>query len=113
MKIVVPGPLHPDFFDGMTPIMTEVEGRAFDVKVTWTTTTSERYTVVAENEEQAREIAEVMAERDAIDSPDEFEYEIEELDDGEGATLADVEASRKILEEINAKPVQTFARSAR
>ena len=74
MTIMVPGPLHPDLFGGMTPIMTAVKGRAFLVRVAWSTrccghyamtaADDEWFTVVAADEDQAEEIAARLMERE-------------------------------------------------
>lgn len=64
MEIYIPGPMHPDLFDGETPIMVPGEFSLFDVDISWTVTEifEETFTVAALNEEDAAQLARKAAE---------------------------------------------------
>lgn len=106
MTIMVPGPLHPDLFGGMTPIMTPVKGRAFLVRAAWVARDYTHYTVVAADDAQAEEIAARLVEREHHDARD-MEFATEELFNPGCVSAHDAEVSQKILEEINAEPTPT------
>lgn len=59
VDIYTDGPMHPDMFDGETPIRTKkkVDLHAYEVEVTWMEPDSGRVTVVAKNEDEAIEKA--------------------------------------------------------
>ena len=113
MTIMVPGPLHPDLFGGETPIMTAMKVRAFDVHATWNEPRSERYTVVAADEEQAQAVAERLVDDDCFDDAEGLNFDIEEIDDPDVISQHMLARCSKILGEINAKPTPTTARRAR
>lgn len=114
MKIVVPGPLHPDFFDGMTPIMTEVEARAFEVEVTWVERHSRAPVVLARDQTEARALARRQVVSEADGDVDDLETSIPyELDHEDWVTDAEIERYRKAVGRMNAKSVCSVTGGAR
>lgn len=83
IELYVPGPMHPDLFDGETPIQLPVEipPRLFQVEVSFSVTKrrSRRVTLAATSEAEAARVAVEWAEDDADDSEDDFE--VEEVED--------------------------------
>lgn len=85
-RIVIPGPLHPDFFDGETPIMETVEmaGQLYQVTVTWTEwdTDEARICVFAGSEAEACQVAIQRAEdRHGHERAEDFDaHHVEVLD---------------------------------
>lgn len=69
---LVPGPMHPDLFDGETPIMVPTKLKAFRVQVTWVERHREAVYVLAENADQAGDKAVGIVERQECDG-DEFD----------------------------------------
>lgn len=78
-RVCLPGPLHPDMFDGEAPIMEPVAKlpRVYEVAVSYTV--CERNTlrlfVAASSEREARAIG--LAEVEASASDDEGDFEVE------------------------------------
>lgn len=81
MKFFVPGPLHPDLFGGMTPIMVEENLYPFTVKINYDCPKSTSYRVVASDENEAEEFAEFLWEESNLDC--EFREAIAKKDTGE------------------------------
>lgn len=61
--VLVPGPMHPDMFDGETPIMVPVKRpKVYDVRITFTQYESVKYSIAAHSEEAAGDAALELAE---------------------------------------------------
>lgn len=97
--IMMAGPLHPDLFDGMTPIMIPMEGKAFSINASWVTRGEADFIVVANDKKQAEEIATILVDRESECEPDEIEFNTTEYSGNVSAK--DVETSQRILEKIN------------
>lgn len=83
--VCVPGPMHPDMFDGETPILVPLAKppKVYEVAVSYTVTEREtrRIRVAANNKREAMAAAVAQAEEQADDNEDDFEAEhIQALD---------------------------------
>lgn len=77
--LVIPGPLHPDLFDGATPVMVPLDKplRAYEVEVAYAVTERESRTVMvaAHNEEEAARSAVERVEATACDTDHDHDAE--------------------------------------
>lgn len=83
--VCVPGPMHPDMFDGETPILVPLTKppKVYEVAVSYTVTEREtrRIRVAANHKREAMAAAVAEAEDQADDNEDDFEAEhIQALD---------------------------------
>lgn len=80
--MLVPGPNHPDLFDGESPVMLPLEKpvKAFQVRVTYAVTERESATVMvaARNAEEAQRIAIGRVEGRADDN--EHDHDVEDVE---------------------------------
>lgn len=107
MTIMVPGPLHPDLFGGMTPIMTEVEVRAFEVAATWVEHHGRTLTVLARDEVEAKVLARRQAVSAATGDVEDFNVDLtDEIDEGDfRVTETEIAWYCKTMGRINAQSV--------
>lgn len=84
-QLTIPGPLHPDLFDGETPIRVPIglPLKVYQVAVTYVVHENERQTVMlaARNHQEASRLALTLAESRADENEDDFDVEdCQELD---------------------------------
>jgi len=77
---LIPGPSHPDMFDGESPIMLPLDKplQAYEVSVTYLVTEHESRTVVvaARNEEEAARLAQQRVEDHACEEDHDHDVEM-------------------------------------